>query len=129
MLNSNMIIWTPILEYHIIISLPNSKLSRSQPVTARKKKLIRISGEMSVNRNCNISPMVISLSSRRSQTSKNLFNIKMLSLRYTFTTGRAHYGQLISYCSVALIMCGSFVFCPCFAMQYFVSNLVLQSFR
>ena len=32
-----MIFWTPILEYRKIISLPNSKLSLSQPVTARKK--------------------------------------------------------------------------------------------
>ena len=53
----------------------------------------------------------------------------MLSLRYTFTTGRAYYSQLILYCSVALIMCESFVFCPCFAMQYFVSILDLQLFR
>ena len=36
-LNSNMIFWTPILEYRKLISLPNSKLSLSQPVTARKK--------------------------------------------------------------------------------------------
>ena len=32
-----MIFWTPILEYRKIISLPNSKLSLSQPVTAKKK--------------------------------------------------------------------------------------------
>ena len=32
-----MIFWTPILEYRKIILLPNSKLSLSQPVTARKK--------------------------------------------------------------------------------------------
>ena len=29
--------WTPILEYLKILSLPNSKLSLSQPVTARKR--------------------------------------------------------------------------------------------
>ena len=34
-LNSNMIFWTPILEYLKTISLPNSELSLSQPVTAR----------------------------------------------------------------------------------------------
>ena len=34
-LNSNMIFWTPILEYSKTISLPNSTLSLSQPVTAR----------------------------------------------------------------------------------------------
>ena len=33
--NSNMIFWTPILEYLKTISLPNSTLSLSQPVTAR----------------------------------------------------------------------------------------------
>ena len=32
-----MIFWNPILEYRKIISFPNSKLSLSQPVTARKK--------------------------------------------------------------------------------------------
>ena len=32
-----MIFWTPILEYLKILSLPNSTLSVSQPVTARKK--------------------------------------------------------------------------------------------
>ena len=32
-----MIFWTPILEYCKIISLPNSKVSLSQTVTARKK--------------------------------------------------------------------------------------------
>ena len=32
-LNSNMIFWTPILEYLKTISLPNSTLSLSQPVT------------------------------------------------------------------------------------------------
>ena len=34
-LNSNMIFLTPILEYLKTISLPNSELSLSQPVTAR----------------------------------------------------------------------------------------------
>ena len=34
-LNSNMIFWTPILECLKTISLPNSTLSLSQPVTAR----------------------------------------------------------------------------------------------
>ena len=34
-LNSNMIFWTPILEYLKTISLPNSTLSLSQPATAR----------------------------------------------------------------------------------------------
>ena len=36
-LNSNMIFLAPILEYRKIYSLPNSKLSLFQPVTARKK--------------------------------------------------------------------------------------------
>ena len=35
LLNSNMIFWTPILEYLKTISLPNSTLSLSQLVTAR----------------------------------------------------------------------------------------------
>ena len=34
-LNSNMIFWTPIVEYLKTISLPNSTLSLSQSVTAR----------------------------------------------------------------------------------------------
>ena len=33
-----MIFWTPILEYLKILSLPNSILSLSQPVTARKNQ-------------------------------------------------------------------------------------------
>ena len=49
-------------------------------------------------------------------------------LRYTFTTGRAHYDQLILSFIVALIVCGSFVFVPCFAIQYLLSILVLHSF-
>ena len=36
-LNSNVIFWTPILEYCKIISLLNSKVSLSQTVTAWKK--------------------------------------------------------------------------------------------
>ena len=36
-LNSNIIFWTPILEYLKILSLPNQKLSLSQLVTARRK--------------------------------------------------------------------------------------------
>ena len=126
-LNSNMIFWTPILEYRKIISLQNSKLSLSQPVTARKKtntNLRRNVCEPQLRYIPNDDLAFFSLGAVRA-----LKNFKMLSLRYTFTTGRAHYGQLILYCSVALILCGSFVFCPCFAMQYFVSILVLQSFR
>ena len=37
----------------------------------------------------------------------------MLFLRYTFTTGRAHYDQLILKFIVALIACGSFVLFFC----------------
>ena len=37
-LNSNMIFWTPILEERKIITLQNSKLSISQPVTTARKK-------------------------------------------------------------------------------------------
>ena len=61
-LNSNMIFWTPILEYLKTISLPNSTLSISQPVTARYKTHSNLR-RMYVNRNCNISPIMLSLSS------------------------------------------------------------------
>ena len=37
----------------------------------------------------------------------------------TFATSHAHYGQLIHYLHVALIVCGGSVFDPCFAFQYF----------
>ena len=89
-LNSNMIFWTPILEYLKTFSLPNSTLSLSQPDTARWKTNSNLR-RMYVNRNCNISPKCSRfLQSRHSQSSKTLFNFKMLFLRYTFTTGRAH---------------------------------------
>ena len=61
-LNSNMIFWTHILEYLITISLPNSTLSLSQPVTARYKTHSNLR-RMYVNRNCNISTIMLSHSS------------------------------------------------------------------
>ena len=61
-LNSNMIFWTPILEYLKTISLPNSTLFLSQPATARYKTHSNLM-RMYVNRNCNISPIMLSLSS------------------------------------------------------------------
>ena len=61
-LNSNMIFWTPILEYLKTISLPNSTLSLSKPATARYKTHSNLR-RMYVNRNCNISPIMLSLSS------------------------------------------------------------------
>ena len=61
-LNSNMIFWTPILEYLKTISLPNSTLFLSQPATARYKTHSNLR-RMYVNRNCNISPIMLSLSS------------------------------------------------------------------
>ena len=61
-LNSNMIFWTPILEYLKTISLPNPTLSLSQPATARYKTHSNLR-RMYVNRNCNISQIMLSLSS------------------------------------------------------------------
>ena len=61
-LNSNMIFLTPILEYLKTILLPNSTLSLSQPVTLREKASSNLR-RMYVNRNCNISPIMLSLSS------------------------------------------------------------------
>ena len=61
-LNSNMIFWTPILQYLKTISLPNSTLSLSQPVAARYKTHSNLR-QMYANRNCNISPIMVSLSS------------------------------------------------------------------
>ena len=62
-LNPNMLFWTLILEYLNIFFTPKIQnypfLNQSQ----QERKLIRISGEMYVNRNCNISPMMLSLSS------------------------------------------------------------------
>ena len=61
-LNSNMIFWTPILEYLKTILLPNSTLSLSQPVAARYRTHSSFR-RMYVNRNCNISPIMLLLSS------------------------------------------------------------------
>ena len=61
-LNSNMIFLTPILEYLKTISLPNSTLSLSQPAIARYKTHSNLR-RMYVNRNCNIFPIMLSLSS------------------------------------------------------------------
>ena len=89
-------IWTPIEEYLKIRPLPNSKvspISLSQQVTARSKSDTNL-GKID-NRDCNLSRMMLALSSVKSvQTG---FNLKMLFLRSMFTTGRAHYGQLSSH--------------------------------
>ena len=72
-LNPYTIFWTPILEYLQILLLPNSKLSPiSLSVTARKNlNQIQILGEM-YKRNCNLSPMMLALSSVAVQTDINL---------------------------------------------------------
>ena len=45
-LNSNIIFWTPLLEYLKNLQIPNSKLSLSQPVTARKKTNMNLRGNI-----------------------------------------------------------------------------------
>ena len=48
------------------------------------------------NRNCNLSPMMLtpSFALAHSEQYKLILTLKQLFIRSTFTTGRAHYGQL-----------------------------------
>ena len=49
------------------------------------------------NCNCNLSPITLTLPSITAQSGQHelILTLKMLLLRSTFTTGLAHYGQLI----------------------------------